>query len=120
MEARGLDSEIYQKLKDFGVTRVILSFSGGSDEGYLDVTLTPESSFDSESQRNQRYALCQEVEKWAWSVYDYSGAGDGSDYGDDIVYDLENKKISTSEWFTQRAEGQSSHEDLFLCDPDKE
>ena len=39
---------------------------------------------------------------WAWEVYSYSGAGDGSDYGDDIVYDLVNKKVTTSEWFTEQ------------------
>jgi hypothetical protein len=47
------------------------------------------------------------VDKWAWDVYSYSGAGAGSDYGDDIEYDLVNGTVSTSEWYTSRVEGGS-------------
>lgn len=76
--------------------QIVLHFSGGSDEGYLNVETLPEYHND----------LANEVEEWAWEVYGYSGAGDGSDYGDDIVYDLANKRVTTQEWYTSRSEGE--------------
>ena len=41
-----------------------------------------------------------QVEDWVWDHYDYSGAGDGTPYGDVVYYDLVNKKITTQEWYT--------------------
>jgi hypothetical protein len=31
-------------------------------------------------------------------VYEYSGAGDGTDYGDNITYNLVEGKVTTQEW----------------------
>lgn len=89
MQAEPLSKDIYNKAKELGITKITLSFSGGSDEGYLDVSCEP---YDID-------ASSLDIEDWAWSVYDYSGAGDGTDYGDNIVYDLKEGKVSTSEWF---------------------
>ena len=41
---------------------------------------------------------------YSWDVYAYNGAGEGIDYGDDIVYDLVNKKVKLSEWCYERTE----------------
>lgn len=94
MKAEPLNKEIYNKAKTLGVEKITLSFSGGNDEGYLNVTLYPWDNNKSDS-RNE---LSAEVENWAWGVYSYSGAGEGHDYGDDISYDLVNNKVITSEW----------------------
>ena len=94
MKAEPLNKEIYNKAKALGVEKITLSFSGGSDEGYLDVTLYPWDNNKSDS-RNE---LNAEIENWAWGVYSYSGAGEGRDYGDDISYDLVNNKVITREW----------------------
>jgi len=88
MQAKPLSKAIYDKAKELGVNIITLKFSGGNDEGNLYVqTNTDDYDFE------------REIEDWAWEVYDYSGAGDGTDYGDDIVYDLKEGKVSTSEWF---------------------
>lgn len=92
MKAQPLKKEIYNKAKELGIERIILRFSGGNDEGCLDIETAPWNSGFGD--------LHNEIEEWAWEVYSYSGAGDGSDYGDDIDYDLKNNKVSTSEWFT--------------------
>jgi hypothetical protein len=89
MEAQPLSKDIYNKAKKLGVEKITLNFSGGSDEGNLYV--------ETEPKYNSEFA--QEVEDWAWEVYSYSGAGDGTDYGDTIIYDLKEGKVSTSEWF---------------------
>lgn len=88
MKAEPLPKAIYEKAKELGVDKIVLKFSGGSDEGELYV----ETNLDN-------YAFERVIEDWAWEVYDYSGAGEGIGYGDDIEYDLKNGKVSTSEWY---------------------
>lgn len=60
--------------------------------------------------------LEQEIEGWAWQAYGYSGAGDGNDYGDDIVYDLLNKTATASSWSMQRTEGDSEDAALEIAE----
>lgn len=105
MKAEPLTKEIYNKAKELGYTNILLHFRGGSDEGYLDVEFMP---YD--KPYNQDFT--NEVEEWTWSVYEYSGAGDGNDYGDEIDYDLVNNKVSTSEWFTSIQNGESDQEEI--------
>jgi len=96
MNAEPLNKEIYNKALKLGITKITLNFSGGSDEGCLNVDV------DSLNDQVVSQDFLNELENWAWEAYSYSGAGDGSDYGDDIVYDLVNKKVTTSEWSTER------------------
>ena len=106
MKAEPLKKSIYNKAKELGIDAIILRFSGGNDEGYLDVETEPKWDQD----------LASEIEEWAWEVYDYSGAGEGNDYGDDIVYDLKTGKVTTSEWFTARQEGDTDNDELELAE----
>lgn len=98
MKAEPLSKEIYNKAKKEGVDKIILQFSGGNDEGYLDVQLIGEDSENLRYDENSR-TLSREIEDWAWKVYHYSGAGDGSNYGDNITYDLVKGEVSTEEWY---------------------
>jgi hypothetical protein len=109
MKVEPLNKTIYNKAKEQGIEQIILRFSGGNDEGYLDVETEPKWDQD----------LASEIEEWAWEVYDYSGAGEGNDYGDDIVYDLKNGKVTTSEWFTSRQEGDSDNDKLQLAEEEE-
>lgn len=104
MNAEPLNKDIYNKAVKLGVETITLRFSGGSDEGYLDVDIVPWN--------DQTKTIIGEIENWAWDAYCYSGAGDGNDYGDDVEYDLVNKKVSTSEWYTARQDGDSDSGDL--------
>lgn len=89
MEAQPLSKKIHDKAKQLGIDVIVLNFSGGSDEGYLYVNTAPKSDSD----------FNQEIEDWAWNVYDYSGGGDGNDYGDDITYNLKEGKVYSQEWY---------------------
>ena len=102
MQIESLKKELYDRAIALGINEIRLNFSGGSDEGYLNIDLLPKYDDD----------LARDIENWAWDTYHYSGAGDGSDYGDDIVYDLKNGKATSSEWYTARTEGDSSEIDL--------
>lgn len=106
MKAEPLRKNIYNKAKEIGVEQIILRFSGGNDEGYLDIETLPWNVDIGD--------LYDEIDEWAWEVYDYNGAGDGNDYGDDITYDLKSGKVSTSEWFTARQEEDGGEESLEL------
>ena len=92
MNIEPLSKVIYNKAKELGIETIVLNFSGGDDEGYLDVGMTPKY--------DEKFA--GEIEDWAWEVYDYSGAGDGNAYGDNVEYDLKNGKASTEEWYMTR------------------
>jgi hypothetical protein len=107
MKVEPLNKAIYDKAKEFGIESITLHFSGGNDEGYLDVELCDDDKAP--------HDFFKEIEDWAWQVYEYSGAGDGQGYGDDIVYDLKNGKVSTSVWYMARQDENEGNEDLKIA-----
>jgi hypothetical protein len=104
-----LPKRILNRAKELGITRIVLNFSGGSDEGYLTVDLEG-GTYDNK--------FADQVEAWAWDVYAYNGAGCGEDYGDDITYDLAKGKASVSEWRMERYDSDSSEIPLVVDDED--
>ena len=104
MKILPLSKAIFDKAISLGVTEIHLNFSGGSDEGYLNVSVRPYEKEGTEFDK--------EIEDWVWQVYNYPGAGDGNDYGDDVVYDLVNKKVKTSEWSMRREDSDGEMEPL--------
>ena len=91
LEPKPLKKEIFDKARELGITQIQLEFQGGSDEGWVHVNcIHPEG--------NESYKFEQEIETWVWQVYDYGGAGDGTDYGDDIKYDIENAVEENGVW----------------------
>jgi len=84
-----LSKALFEKCKKKGVNVIRLEFSGGSDEGYLEVETTPHDA-----------ELVDEIREWAWIAYSYSGAGEGQPYGDNITYNIEDGTVSHDEWFT--------------------
>jgi hypothetical protein len=110
MNIEPLSKKIYDKAVALGVSQIILKFSGGNDEGYLNVYVNKQDGFESNTEFEQ------EIEGWAWAVYGYSGAGDGNDYGDDVVYDLVEKTATASSWSMQRTEGDSEDAALKIAE----
>ena len=102
MNIEPLSKAIYNKAKELGVETIVLNFSGGDDEGYLDVGMTPKYNSD----------FAVEIEDWVWVVYSYSGAGDGNRYGDNIEYNLKNGTAQAEEWYMTRQAGESDVRDL--------
>jgi hypothetical protein len=102
MKAEALSKEIYDLAKTEGVTKITLNFSGGDDEGYLDVDVHPTGSD----------LLIETIDTWAWDTYSYSGAGCGEAFGDNITYDLKENTVTTQEWFTARSYSDEDEEPL--------
>lgn len=120
MKAAPLSKELYNEAKELGLNEIELRFSGGNDEGYLDVQVSPYSWDDPQEKKSKIYAFQDKVEDWAWTVYGYGGAGDGNEYGDNITYDLEKNKVSTSEWFNEVVEKHFDDEELKFAEEETE
>ena len=99
--------KLFDRAIELGVEEIVLRFQGGNDEGYLNIEINPDWNAE----------LSEQIENWAWEAYQYNGAGDGSDYGDDITYDLVNKRATVQEWYTARTEGELiENDDAFEAD----
>ena len=101
MKIEPLSKELFNEAIRLGIYTITLNFSGGSDEGYLDIDIVPDNS-----------EFEKKVELWAWEVYSYSGAGEGYSYGDTIEYDIENMKSKHSDWYYERTEGDESIQNI--------
>jgi hypothetical protein len=110
MNIEPLSKKIYDKAVSLGITQIELKFSGGNDEGYLNVYVNTQEGFASNTEFEQ------EIEGWAWEAYDYSGAGEGNDYGDDVVYDIVNKKVTIESWYMARTQGDGENGDLEIAE----
>ena len=110
MNIEPLPKKIYDKAVALGITQIELHFSGGSDEGYLNVDVS--GSKDRES--NTKFE--QEIEEWAWQAYGYSGAGGGDEYGDDVLYSLTSKTATVSSWHMERTESAPENGDFEIAE----
>jgi hypothetical protein len=111
MEIQPLPRALFDAALALDIATIQLSFSGGSDEGYLDIeccNANGRSVFDS--------LLNERLESWVWRVYEYSGAGDGNSYGDDVLYDLKKKTVTASVWTMVRQDGKGLSGALRLSD----
>jgi hypothetical protein len=102
----GMSKDLYDLLKEAGIVELVLHFSGGHDEGHLEISATylkdgkrlpyyyvpPLSNFDE---------VMKIVEEAAEEGFSYCGTGDGNDYGDNYTYDLENNTVKHDEWYSR-------------------
>jgi hypothetical protein len=117
MTTQPIPKAIYDKAKGLGITEIVLRFSGGNDEGHLYVE-TNGISYNSEPINLP--SLVREIEDWAWKAYEYNGAGDGTDYGDDITYNLESNEVSTQEWYHVVEKSGNKWSNLEIAEEDEE
>ena len=88
-----LNKKIYQILQEKNIEKLILRFSGGSDEGYLEIYTEGKNELTEEETK--------EIDDWAWETFSYSGAGEGNQYGDNLTYNLKNMTVEHEEWYMQ-------------------
>lgn len=104
-EIVALPKSIYNKAIELKIGKIILHWSGGSDVGYLNISLYGKDGVhpkNADNKSTEDYTFSDEIESWAEDAYDYSGAGDGTDYGDDVTYDIDKKTISISSWCLEK------------------
>lgn len=105
-----LPRAIYAEAMELRISAIFLRFSGGSDQGYLSVEVVTD-------ERNQitaghadyqglplTAAFIKKVDAWADAAYKYNGAGDGVDYGDDIMYNLVANRVIVTDWQMERVD----------------
>lgn len=119
--------------EDLGIDKIKIAFQGGSDEGYIEADCWSATYFDEsleivwgekgryrpdkntlngEAMLDKWYEFEKEIEDWAWERYGYNGAGEGQDYGDDVVYHLDTGKVTYQDWGYQYVEGDKQTSDL--------
>jgi len=101
-----LTRELLNYLKEHGVIKFTISYSGGSDEGYYygDINEHDDILLDGKPHADLTKAAVQKagemIDRWAdYPGGYYNGAGDGTDYGDDFTYDLEKGTVEHTEWY---------------------
>ena len=100
------------------VELIIINWSGGSDEGHLDVNLRDKNGeFISHWQEGRPLlrALLADIEEWCYNTMDYGGAGDGISYGDTIRYNLKEGTVSTEAWWTEEVHGGEGFDTMETC-----
>ena len=100
-----IPSALVSRAKKLDIGKITLRFEGGSDEGYLEVFFERRSESWKESEQNARDRLRDAIYEWANEAYRYGGAGDGSRYGDDYVYDLVENTVTWNEWWQDIVKG---------------
>lgn len=115
VDIEAMPRELYRRLRNAKITDVHLSFEGGCDEAYVDVTLLYE---DKEYKADDAADLEHKVEMWIWDTTDYNGAGDGNMFGDDVQINLLTKEVLASSWWTEsvRHEGNGHSYDLDVAE----
>jgi hypothetical protein len=105
INAEGMNKNLYDLLKENNVKSFELRFSGGSDEGYLDVHIEYDQPMDASNTvspaNNQKETIETVLYDAAMEGFAYSGAGDGNAYGDNYYFDLETGEIRHEEWYME-------------------
>lgn len=97
---------------------IIIKWSGGSDEGHLNVELEDkngETFYLWAGNDPLLQSLFADIEGWCYDAMDYSGAGDGSGYGDIIRYNLKEGTVSTETWWTEEVYGGEGFDTMETC-----
>ena len=107
-----IPKELFDLCEEECISEVIITWEGGSDEGYVTVTAWKEGEEKNwltllEKRNDVEKAVIEVIEKkfevWA-DNHCYSGAGDGSPYGHDLTIDILNKKMSAEQWWMERVD----------------
>ena len=102
-----IPSALVSRAKKLDIEKITLEFSGGSDEGYLDVFFERTKKWK-ENEADSRINLRNDLDGWAAEAYGYGGAGDGSRYGDTYVYDLVNNTVTWYDWWQDIVKGEET------------
>ena len=101
-----------------GVSEIVLNFSGGSDEGMLNIDFRADDGsykYSYHEGNEELRHLESEVEDWAWGTVTYGGAGDGSSYGDIVRYKLKEGTVTTEAWWTEEVHGGETSDTMETC-----
>lgn len=118
MTPQPLPMKFMTRALSLGVSGIKLNFSGGSDEGHLNIDF-----MNSEGQYIYTYSdgkeglsdLENEIDDWVWNTYHYNGAGDGRGYGDIIRYNLKEGTVTTEAWWTDEVYGGEKSDTMETC-----
>lgn len=88
-----IPASLFNQLKQNKVDRLTINLTGGDDEGILNIEFQPWPEGDLVGWHLERI-----VTDWVYNNFEFSGAGDGTPYGTDYVYDLNKGTFTSQEW----------------------
>ena len=107
-----IPKELFELCEEECISEVIISWEGGSDEGYVSVTAWKEYEeknwYKASQERSDVEKAVIEVienkfEDWA-GEHSYSGDGEGVPYGHDLTIDILNKNMRADQWHMARVD----------------
>lgn len=87
-----LPKSLKEKLREAGIKKFTLEWQGGDDQGDLEIT----GPFGWDD------PIYKAIQDWAYRSFCYSGAGDGTPYGDNYTYDIVAETIEHESWAERR------------------
>ena len=96
-EVPPVPKKFFDQAKALDVEKIVIEFSGGSDEGHIDVYFNPSSWKPGEGLPPGRSELMRLMNDWAFEKMCFSGAGP-PDHGGSITYCLKTNKVSVERW----------------------
>lgn len=118
MDTMPLRRDLYTRAIELGVRTIGITMEGGSDESYYTIDCQVPGRYGdlSEEQRQVITKLEDDIEEWAYDAYGFSGAGDGSRYGDTITYNLVDNTVTNIEWAYVYQENDQGTSELSVTD----
>lgn len=99
--------KIHEKALVLKVAQIHLNFRSEKNKGFLDVWIV------SDHKNKGLYSLETEIAEWGINVYDYDAFGDGGDFGNDLIYDLEKMVVFVSSWKMKKVNDDLERWDIF-------
>lgn len=105
-----LPAELFRKLKENNVDKLTVTLTGGNDEAIVDCDFQPwPKAYTSEIETL--------IDDWIYSSFNFSGAGDGTEYGTHYVYDLNAGTCYSQDFYTEiKLEPQTDPEAFTVVD----
>jgi hypothetical protein len=131
-----LPRELYARAKKLNVTKIFLEFRAGHAEGILEASIEWSKKLNEQTIHtvrmrhgsqgrigvrqvgpylpDSRVLLNDDIQEWMEQTWDYSGADDGTSYGDDLTYDLVENTVEASQWRYERTDFPCGNEPLLV------
>lgn len=118
-----MSRELLEEAKRLGIETISVDLSGGSDEAFVDVSFDAGSTDDKEIERARsalEESVREVVEDTVCDKYGFSGAGEGTDYGDEYEYHINSGTITKREWSYRRVDEEEEKIEMSVRESESE
>ena len=102
MNAPHLNPQHIQQARDMGINTLYVFLEGGSDEGFVETRFERPTTELAKEMRLAWVKLEEDIKEYIYDNHPYSGAGDGTPYGEEYTYNFADNSVEGFEWSMQR------------------